>query len=89
MANGNCAKCNQPLDGASRSYCKACGAAYAKARRDADPNAGEYQLAWQRANRDKVRKYKRRFTIKQYGLTELQLLDMRMAQGGPLCQPGL
>lgn len=46
-----CSKCGKPLDGSHKSYCKACFAAYVKARRDADPEkAREYLRTWREKN---------------------------------------
>ena len=53
MSRTTCSKCNEPLDGSHKSWCKACFAAYAKERRQADPErANAYQQAWRKANPD-------------------------------------
>lgn len=71
MANGNCSKCEKPLDGAHKAYCKACAAEYRRNRWAKDPEAARaYQRQWQQANREKAKLYKRRSILKsQYGLT--------------------
>jgi hypothetical protein len=90
MANGNCARCQQPLDGAHKTYCKKCAAEYAKARRDADPEvARTYQSSWQKNNVDKMRQYKQKWRLRtEYNLTVGQYKEMLLAQGGRCANQG-
>lgn len=58
-----CTKCGQPLDGSHKSYCKACFAEYAKARRNSKPElmerAKEYSRQWREDHPGYVEQYNR------------------------------
>lgn len=65
MANGCCSKCDSLLDGASKSYCKACNAKYYREKRAQNREANN---AYQREYRKTIPTEQRRANRRRYGL---------------------
>lgn len=86
MANGNCSKCLKKLDGAHKGYCKACYAAYTKAKRHLDPEKGNaYAREWNKKNPELRSKYTRKARLKRsYGLTP-EDFEAMMTKQSELC----
>lgn len=91
-ADGTCSRCGRFRDGAHKSYCKDCLAAYYKAKRHVDEETWEnhkrYNREWNSANPSKRAKYRRKSLLKNtYGLTvgEFDALLENQNNRCPIC----
>lgn len=79
-----CFKCDTPLDGAHRTYCKSCAAAYQRERRQSDLGADRaYRRGWYAANPEKAKRYRRQNMLRMnYGMELADYQAMHEAQDG-------
>lgn len=84
MPRANCIKCDKPLDGAHKTYCKACHATVARENRAKRGNAHNvYMMDWRKKNPEKTKAIRRRALLKSmYGLTVEEYDAMLTAQDG-------
>lgn len=71
LSTKTCSKCDGPLNGAHKSYCKSCQAEYAKANRLKHPGAAyEASKRWMAKNPEAWKRIRRNCDLKrQYGIS--------------------